>query len=270
MTHVSSLRRQSGLAAGLLAAGLLVTGFVTSACGPPRPVQRAGWAGDRMGDEALEALNALLRADADGLLQLADLTAEVQFSVPDVGSASGSILFQPPALLRLDVRGPLFQRILSAVLDGDRLLALADGRLYQMPSRDGLDAFLHIDLAGYDPRLALLGVIAPAARGIEAIDYPRMDRALVTLDDGVEGQRRQLWIDLHGGFAEREELIDDQGRTRWSRQLSGWHRVDGTDLYLPARIRVESQGQALELEYGDIHIDRGVERATFFSGIGEP
>jgi hypothetical protein len=224
-----------------------------------------------MGDKASEALAGLLRSDAESLLQLADLTAAVRFSVPDVGSASGSIVFQPPTLLRLDVRGPLFQRILSAVFDGDQLLAIdADGRFYQMPARDGLDAFLHIDLAGYDPRLALLGVIAPAAHGLEDIDYPRMDRAVVTLDDGIEGQRRQLWIDLHKGFVEREELVDDQGRTRWSRQMSGWHCVDDTDLYLPGMIRVESQGHVLELEFGDIRIDKGVQRAAFFSGIGEP
>jgi hypothetical protein len=243
----------------------LVTGLLILACAPPRPIQRAGWQGDR----ALEVLEPLLWADADHLLQLEDLTAEVGFSVHKVGSASGSILFRPPALLRIDVRGPLFQRILSAVLDGDRLLALADGRLYQMPSSDGLDAFLHIDLAGYDPRLALLGVIVPP-QSITAIDYPRVDRARLTLNDGIEGQRRRLWVNLHRGFAEREELLNDQGQAHWSRQMSDWKRVADTELYLPRKIRIESQDQVLELDYGDLHINKELQRATFYSGIGEP
>jgi hypothetical protein len=236
--------------------------LVMSACGPPRPVQRADWTGE-------QDIEALLRSDAEGLQALEDLTAEVRFSLHKVGSASGSILFQPPALLRLDVRGPMFQRILSAVLDGDRLTALADGRLYHMPSRDGLNTFLDIDLGGYDPRLALLGVVAPGRR-VEPTDYPRADRARITLDDGIAGQRRRLWIDLHSGFVEREEVVDDEGHTHWSRRMSHWRRLGGTNLYLPAKIRIESQGRILELDYRKIRVDRGLKRAIFFSGLGEP
>ena len=55
-------------------------------------MQRAGWTGD-------EDIEALLHADAAGLLALKDLTAEVRFSLHKVGSASGSILFQPPELM---------------------------------------------------------------------------------------------------------------------------------------------------------------------------
>ncbi|MDA0336191.1 MAG: hypothetical protein O2782_13585 [bacterium] len=210
-----------------------------------------------------------MHTDANHLQQLTDLTAEVDFLLHKVGSASGSILYQPPALLRLDVRGPLFQRVLSAVLDGDRLLALADSRLYDMPASNGLDAFIDIDLAGYDPRLALLGVLAPTG-AIEAIDYPRVDRAWLTLNDGIQNQRRRLLVDLHRGFVEREDLIDDQGQTRWSRKMSGWRRMGDTGLYLPTKIRIESRGHVLELDYGDVHINKGLQRATFFSGIGTP
>ncbi len=243
----------------------LALGLTLAACGPPRSVQRMGWTGDA----APVSLDRLLHTDADHLQQLTDLTAEVHFLLHKVGSASGSILYQPPALLRLDVRGPLFQRILSAVLDGDRLLALADGRLYEMPASNGLDAFIDIDLVGYDPRLALLGVLAPTGV-IEAIDYPRVDRAWITLNDGIQGQRRRLLVDLHKGFVEREDLIDDQGQTRWSRKMSGWRRMGDTELYLPTKIRIESRGHVLELEYGDVYINKGLARATFFSGIGTP
>ena len=241
---------------------LLPALLVVTACGPPRPVQRAEWTGD-------EDIEKLLRADAQSLLALEDLTAEVRFTLHKVGSASGSILFQPPALLRLDVRGPLFQRILSAVLDGDQLIALADDHLYHMPSRDGLNTFLDIDLGGYDPRLALLGVVAPGRR-VEPTDYPRADRARITLDDGIAGQRRRLWVDLHRGFVEREEILDDQGHTYWSRRMSHWRRLADTDLYLPAKIRIERHGRVLELDYRRISVDGGLQRAVFFSGLGEP
>jgi len=234
-----------------------------AACGPPRPVQRAGWTGG-------QELEVLLRTDAAKILALTDLTAEVRFSLHEVGSASGSILFQPPTLMRLDVRDFLFRRILSAVLDGDRLLALSRGEHYEMPAAAGLDVFLQIDLGGYDPRLALLGVVAPGRLEPDATEYPRADRAIVQLYDGVEGESRRLWLDLHRGFVEREELLDANGNTRWSRQLSGWRRLADTDVYLPKNIRVESQGRILKLEYGELRLNRDLPRATFFSGLGDP
>lgn len=242
--------------------GLLVLLLGLAACGPPRPVQRAGWQG------AEHDVAALLRADPTGLLQLQDLTAEVRFRLHQVGSASGSILYSPPARMRLDVRGPLFGHILSAVIDGDLLTAVSGGRTYYVPAQDGLDAFLQIDLAGYDPRLVLLGVIAPPQRGIVSTDYPRADRVRLQIDDGVDGQRRWLWIDLHHGFVEREEIVDTSGQTVWMRRMTQWRAVG--PLYLPAEIRVESGDRALELSYGDIALDRELSDTVFYSGITDP
>ena len=45
----------------------LLPALLVAACGPPRPVQRAEWTGD-------EDIEKLLRADAQGLLALEDLT----------------------------------------------------------------------------------------------------------------------------------------------------------------------------------------------------
>jgi hypothetical protein len=246
----------------LLGPAALATLLVLGACAP-RPVQRSGWTGEM-------EIDRLLQADAERLQGLTDLTAEVHFWLHEVGSASGSLLFQPPSLLRLDVRGPLFRRIFSAVLDGDELTAVANDRIYQMPAHDGLDVFLDIDLGGYDPRLALLGLVAPASIGIDKIEYPRADRARVTINDGIEGQRRRLWFDLHTGFVQREELVTEGGQVRWIRQLSEWRVLPGTDVYLPKRVRVESQDRVLELEYLKIRVDRGLQRVTFFQGIADP
>lgn len=250
------------LAGRHLLAGLAVLALMT-ACGPPRALQRVGWTGTRPVEE-------LLRLDASNLQAIEDLTAEVRFKLHKVGAASGSILYQPPALLRLDVRGPLFQRILAAVIDGDRLLAHdAAGRVYDMPARDGLDAFLEIDMSGYDPRLALLGVVAPAPKVLH-IEHPRADRARIVVDDGIDGQRRLLWFDLHTGFARREQLVDDNGTIRWSRDMRDWRRVGDTELYLPAALRIESRGHVLELDFGDVRINRGLERDRFYDGFELP
>lgn len=239
--------------------GCLLLAALIAACGPPRPVQRAGWSGE-------QPVADLLRLDAERLQLLQDLTLEVKFTLHKVGSASGSMLYQPPELLRLDVRDPLFRRVLAAVLDGDRLLAHdAGGRLYDMPARDGLAAFLDIDLAGYDPRLALLGVIAPAP-AIVRVEHPRADRARIIVDDGIDGQQRHLWFDLHSGFARREELVDATG-VIWSRDMRDWRRVGATELYLPRSLRIDSHGHALELDFGDIRLNRDLQRAKFYHGF---
>ena len=65
----------------------------------------------------------------------------------------------------------------------------------------------------------------------------------------------------------REELVDDEGQTQWSRRMSHWRRLADTNLYLPAKIRIESHGRILELDYRKISVDRGLERAIFFSGL---
>ena len=49
-----------------------------------------------------------------------------------------------------------------------------------------------------------------------------------------------------------------------------WRRLADTDLYLPAKIRIESHGRVLELDYRRISVDGGLQRAVFFSGFGEP
>ena len=131
------------------AAAVLLAAAVGSACGPPPPVQRQGWAG------GAGELAALLRGDFAAVQGITDLTAEARLTLThEQGrhSLDASLLFRPPDLLRLDVQGPFFHHVLSAVLEADTLLALVEGRRMALHADDGLDYFLGIDLGGYDPR----------------------------------------------------------------------------------------------------------------------
>ena len=240
------------------------------ACAPPPQLRRHGWVGDA-GD-----ITELLRGDYEALLGLGDLTAEAQLTVGDPQgrhhSASGAVLFRAPDLLRLDVRGPLFQRLLTAVIDADTLVALVGEQHVRLPARDGLDTFLDIDLGGYDPRWALLGVVVPPAAsapsegGLEIV-YPRADRAVVLSPAEAPVGRRRLWLDLHHGFVDREEILDDTGAVLWTRTLRRYRRLPGTDVYLPRAVRIEGNDRLLLVEYGKVRVNRDLPREAFYSGL---
>lgn len=250
------MRRPRAAAAVLLAAAL-------GACGPPAPVQRQGWSGG-----AAEVAGAL-RADLAAMQALTDLTAEARLTLThEQGrhSLGSSVLFRPPDLLRLDVQGPLFHRVLSAVLEADTLFARVEGRRMVLDAGRGLDYFLGIDLGGYDPRLALLGVVLPGEPDTTRARHPAPGRAVVPFE--TEGLRpRRLTLDLRRGFVVGEEVLDDAGEALWSRRLQRFRRLPGTGLYLPRLVTIESGGRALELEYVKVRLDRGLERAAFFTGL---
>lgn len=252
-------------AGGPGAAAVLSALICLASCGPPRAPIRAGWSGAG-GD-----VDALLQGDVDALGRLGDLTAEVRIALRRDGvreSATGAVLFRPPDLFRLEVRGPLFQHVLTAVVEGDTLTALAGGQLFQTGSREGLDRFLGIDLAGYDPRWAVLGVVAPVHGADGHVVHPSPDRAVITVSQGgTAGRSRRLWLDLRRGFVDREEIVDDGGRILWSRRLAGHRRLAGTAVYLPTRVLVEGSGSVLELAYERVRIDRGLSREAFLGGL---
>lgn len=232
-----------------------------AACAPPALLRREGWDG---GD-----VEGLLRGDFDALLAVGDLTAEVELTLHRAGgrdSAHGSILYRPPDLFRLDLRGALFQHLLTAVLHADTLLVLAGDELHQSPAAGGLGRYLDIDLGDYDPRYLLLGAVLPG-RAVDAeVAYPRADQACLTLLHG-DGRRR-LWLDLKRGFVEREELLDGEGQVRWTRRLSGYRRLtEGAQAYLPGVVRIEGGGRALVLSFGAVAVNRGLPRDVFFRGL---
>ena len=78
---------------------------------------------------------------------------------------------------------------------------------------------------------------------------------------------RRLTLDLHRGFVVGEVVLDDGGQVLWSRRMQGFRRLPGTDIYLPRSVRIESGGRILGLEYGKVRLDRGLERAAFFTGL---
>ena len=245
------------------AAPLLLAAAVINACGPPPPVTREGWPGGA-GEVA-----ALLRADFAAVQALTDLTAEARLTITHEqgrNALDASILFRPPDLLRLDVQGPLFHHVLSAVVEADTLLAVIEGRRMVLPADDGLDYFLGLDLGGYDPRWALLGVVLPGEPDTAQVGRPVAGRAVVPVE-APDLPPRRLILDLHRGFVVREEILDDSGQVLWWRRLQGFRRLPGTDLYLPRLVTIESGGRTLELEYGKVRTGRGLDRADFFTGL---
>ncbi len=249
--------------AGRAAVAALIAAAVTSACGPPPPVTRDGWTGG-----ALD-VSTPLGADFAAVQGLEDLTAEARLSLTHEqgrNALDASILFRPPDLMRLDVQGPLFVHVLSAVVEADSLLAVVEGRSMVLPAEDGLDYFLGIDLGGYDPRWLLLGVVVPGDPDTSRVHHPAAGRAIVPLETADLPPRR-LTVDLQRGFVVREEVLTPGGGVLWSRRLQRFRRLPGTDLYLPRLVIIESGGRILELEYGKVRTGRGLERAAFFTGL---
>lgn len=212
---------------------------------------------------------AVLGADFAAVQCLDDLTAEARLTLTHEqgrNSLAASMLFRPPDLMRLDVQGPLFLHVLSAVVEADSLLAVVEGRSMVLPAEDGLDYFLGIDLGGYDPRWLLLGVVVPGDPDTSRVHHPAAGRAVVPLETADLPPRR-LTLDLQRGFVAREEVLTPGGGVLWSRRLQRFRRLPGTDVYLPRSVRIESGGRVLELEYGKVRLDRGLERAAFFTGL---
>ena len=249
--------------AGRAAVAALIAAAVTNACGPPPPVTRDGWPG------GAGEVSALLGADFAAVQALDDLTAEARLTLTHEQGRNGldaSILFRPPDLMRLDVQGPLFVHVLSAVVEADSLLAVVKGRSMVLQAEDGLDYFLGIDTGGYDPRWLLLGVVVPGDPDTSRVTHPLAGRAVVPMETADLPPRR-LTLDLNRGFVVGEEVLDPGGGVLWSRRLQRFRRLPGTDLYLPRLVIIESGGRTLELEYGKVRTGRGLERAAFFTGL---
>ena len=95
------------------------------------------------------------------------------------------------------------------------------------------------------------------------VEYPRADRALVTLVDGE--RTRRIWVDLHRGLVTREVIEGDGGEVLLSRRLRDYRKIG--DLYLPGRVVIEQEGMTIELEYRQYKLDRGIADKHFFQGL---
>ncbi len=243
--------------------GVLLILVIQACAPPPAAIRRSDW-------EPTADVAQVVRQLSGQSPDLRDLTAPAQIHLThDERSQSASASFQylPPDLMRIEVRGPLFQHVVTAVLDGDTLWALADGQLTRYGARQGLIDLLNIDLGDQDPRTTLLGWLGPiAAADSIHVDYPRADLAVAAVYS-ADGSERRLWLDLLSGFVVQEEGLDARGRRRWRRHLSDYARLGEGDTYLPRRVRIETGAQALEMRYGAWRLDRQLAPSDFFKGL---
>ena len=233
-------------------------------CGPPSAVRR-DWS--RQG-----GVSALLSASDSTLQLLEDLTAEVRIELrhsEGKSSATASILYKRPDLFRIDVRGPLFTHVLTALIRGDSLTVLAQGKSWQSEDSGQLLARLTgIDLGVYDVAYALIGLLEPGRFDPDAtVEYPRADHPIITLDDGA-GFGRRLWLDLDDGFPNREEVHVD-GMLLWRRDLEGYRFIETSrgDLYLPRKVQISQRDMTIQLTYRSHLVNSGLAERAFTRGI---
>ena len=246
----------------MLKRGLWLFAALFYACAPP-PVMRLDWTSE-------QGFEALLRLSAGQLEQVEDLTAEAGIAVRSAdGRDSGTalVLLKQPDLFRFEIRGPLYSHIFTALLQGDSLTVDGSGIGGSWKGAgDGwlLTSLTGVDLRGYDLRYALLGIVAPGrVDASNPVEYPRADRALVTLVDGE--RTRRIWVDLHRGLVTREVIEGDGGEVLLSRRLRDYRKIG--DLYLPGRVVIEQEGMTIELEYRQYKLDRGIADKHFFQGL---
>ena len=225
---------------------------------------RAGWQ-PASGPEALLSQGA---AELDGLR---DLSAEARVTIAGAegkGTGTAFIIYQPPSRFRVDIRGPLFRHLLTAVMDGDSLLIQAQGQVWRGTVGGGmLSRLVDIDIGTYHLPYALLGVVQPGRLDTTAPpEYTRADRAVATVQDS--GLCRRVWVDLFRGFATREEVLAG-GEVDWGRKLDEYRRVgsqrDG--VYLPRRVKIVQADRSLELRYGRYAVNEGIDEGSFRRGI---
>ena len=222
-------------------------GVLALACAPPLVV-REGW-------DATQGPAALLAASAS-LAQFADLTAEAAIElrrgeVRDRGTALVQLI--NPSLFRVEVRGPFFTHIFTALLEGDSLTVY--GRGMDQPLKGSvhgrlLTTLTGLDLGSCDLRYALLGFVEPSSI-VEPVEYPQADHAVVALADG-----RQAWLDLRRGLVLRESIPLPGGEVLL-RELKEYRREQA--LYLPRRVEIRQRDVLLTLSYKNYALNRGLD-----------
>ena len=225
------------------------------ACAPPLVV-REGW-------DAAQGPAALLSASAS-LAQFADLTAEAAIElrrgeVRDRGTALVQLV--NPDFFRVEVRGPFFTHIFTALLEGDSLTVYGRG---MDPPLKGivrgrlLTTLTGLDFGAYDLRYALLGLVEPGSI-VEPVEYPHTDQAVVVLAGG-----RRAWLDLHRGLVLRES-IPLPGGDVLLRELSEYRREDA--LYLPRRVEIRQADVSLVLAYKRYAFNSGLDASQLQQGL---
>ncbi len=216
------------------------------ACAPPLVV-REGWDADQG--------PAALLAASTSLAQFADLTAEAAIELRrgelrDRGTALVQLI--NPDLFRVEVRGPFFTHIFTALLEGDSLTVYSRGM--ERPVKGAmrgrlLTTLTGLDFGACDLRYALLGLVEPGSI-VEPVEYPGAGQAVVALTGG-----RRAWLDLRRGLVLRESIPLPEGDVLL-RELREYRQIDA--LYLPRRVELRQADIALVLVY---------KRYAFNSGL---
>ena len=225
------------------------------ACAPPLVV-REGW-------DAAQGPAALLAASAS-LTQFADLTAEAAIELQrgkTRNRATAVVQLVNPDLFRLEVRGPFFTHIFTALLEGDSLTVY--GRGMDLPLKGTvrgrlLTTLTGLDFGAYDLRYALLGLVEPSSI-VEAVEYPSTDHAVVALTGG-----RRAWLDLRRGLVLRESIPLPEGDVL-IRELKEYRREQA--LYLPRRVEIRQADVSLVLAYKSYAFNTGLDASQLQQGL---
>ena len=234
-------------------------------CAPP-PAVRLGWHPHASPDQLLAMSDSTVAA-------LRDLTAEVRIALRHSEakvSASAALLYRSPDLFRIDVHGPLFTHILTALVHGDSLTVLSQGQSWQSADAGRLLARItDVYLGDYNVSYALMGLVEPGRIDPTVrIDYPRADRAIVTLMD-EDDVRRRLWLDLSSGFVTGEEVAPG-GAVLWRRDLADSRLRDagsGGGVYLPSKVRITQRDLTIDITYRSCVVNGDLEPRVLLSGI---
>ena len=228
-------------------------------CAPP-PVARQDWRRE-------DGVEELLNPSRNPLQPLQDLRARARITLRLEESqerATMSLLLARPDLLRVEVRGPLYTHLFTALVQADSLTVVSREGNWKGSTRSMLQQLTGMELGPYNLRYLLLGLIESGRiDSSRVIEQPRFDRAVVPLRGN--GLARRVWVDLHRGFVIREEVEPSSGYPGWSRLLRDYRKVG--PLYLPGTVVIQQNEVEISLEYEDYALNEGIEEGHFFRGI---
>ena len=243
----------------LLRLGTCSLSLVVLHCAPP-PVTRQDW----RREDGVEELFDLSRKP---LQSLRDLRARARITLSREESqerATMSILLVQPDLFRMEVRGPLYIHLFTAVLQADSLTVLSREGNWKGSTEGLLLQLTGVDPGPYNLRYLLLGLIEPGTiDSSRVVERPLPDQAVVPLR-GANSARR-VWVDLYRGFVVREDVEPSPGYPGWSRLLRDYRKVG--PLYLPKRVVIRQRDVEISLEYEDYVLNEGIAEALFFRGL---
>lgn len=243
----------------LLGSAFFSLQLIALSCAPP-PVSRQDWRPDK-------GIEELVNLSRNPLQSLTDLKARGSITIRrEEGQvrAAMSILLAQPDLLRMEVRGPLYTHLFTALVQADSLTVLSREGNWKGSTQVLFHQLTGMELGPYNLRYLLLGQIEPGRiDSSRAIEHPRAGRAVVPLRGA--NLARRVWIDLHRGFFIREEVEPSGGHPGWNRLMQDYRRVG--PLYLPRTVVIRQNEVEISLEYEDVAVNEGVKEERFFGGI---